>query len=73
MDRREALCRSTIQKWLKKFELLGQIIDVKNKTRARHSKTTDNITAAPQSVEQSLSLSIPRRSLELGKQKTSLQ
>ena len=45
LSRREAPCRTAIQKLVDKFELLGQVSDVKNKTRARHSTTTENIAA----------------------------
>ena len=45
--------------------MLGQYSDVKNKTRARRSRTTENIAAVAQSVEENPGLSIPRRSLEL--------
>ena len=51
---------------MEKFELLGQVNDVKNKAQARRSKTTENIAAVAQSVEENPGLSIPRRSLELG-------
>ncbi|CAB3225785.1 unnamed protein product [Arctia plantaginis] len=70
--RREAPCRTAIQKLVEKFELLGQVSDVKNKTRARRSRTTENIAAVAQSVEENAGLSIPRRSLELGIPQTSL-
>ena len=51
---------------MEKFELLGQVSDVKNKTRSRRSRTTENIAAVAQSVEENPCLSIPRRSLENG-------
>ena len=66
MGRREAPCRTAIQKLVEKFDLLGQVSDVKNKTRARRSRTTENIAAVAQSVEENPVLSIPRRSLENG-------
>ena len=72
LGRREAPCRTAIQKLVEKFELLGQVSDVKNKTRARRSRTTENIAAVAQSVEENPGLSIPRRSLELGIPQTSL-
>ena len=72
LGRREAPCRTTIHKLMEKFELLGQVSDVKNKTRARRSRTTENIAAVAQSVEENPGLSIPRRSLELGIPQTSL-
>ncbi|VEN62217.1 unnamed protein product, partial [Callosobruchus maculatus] len=64
--RRAAPCRSAIQKLVQKFELLIQVSDVKNKNRARRSRTMENIAAVAQSVEQYPGLCIPRRSLELG-------
>ena len=72
LDSRETSCRTTIQKFVGKFELLAQVSDVKNKTRARRSRTTENIAAVAQSVEENPGLSIPRRSLELGIPQTSL-
>ena len=51
LDRREAPCRTAIQKLVEKFELLGQVSDVKNKTHARNSRKTENIAAVAQSVE----------------------
>ena len=72
MGRREAHFRTAIQKLLDKFELLGQVSDLKIKTRSRRSRTTDNILAVAQSVEENPGLSIPRRSLELGIPRTSL-
>lgn len=72
LGRREAPCRTAIQKLVEKFELLGQVSDVKNKTRARRSRTAENIAAVAESVEENPGLSIPRRSLELGIPQTSL-
>ena len=72
LGRREAPCRTAIQKLVKKFELLEQLSDVKNKTRARRSRTAENIAAVAESVEENPGLSIPRRSLELGISQTSL-
>ena len=66
LGRPEAPCRTAIQKLVQKFELLGHVSDVNNKTRARRSRTTENIAAVAQSVEENPGLSIPRRSLELG-------
>ena len=71
LGRRKAPCRTAIQKLVKKFELLGQVSDVKNKTRARRSRTIENIAAIAQSVEETPGLSIPRRSLEYGIPQTS--
>ena len=65
LGRREAP-RAAIQILVEKFELLGQVSDVKNKTHARRSRTTENLAAVAQSVEENPGLSIPRRSLELG-------
>ena len=50
----------------KKLQLLGQVSNMKNKPRARRSRTAENIAAAAKSVEERPGLSIPRRSLELG-------
>src|ERR1700712_2636076 len=69
---RDSPCRTAIRKLVRKFELLGQVTDVKNKTRARRSRTVENIAVVAESVEKSPNLSIPRRSLELDIPKTSL-
>ena len=52
LGRREAPCRTAIQKLVEQFELLGQVSDVKNKTRACRSRTTENIADVAQSVEE---------------------
>ena len=70
--RRQAPCRNVIQELVEKFELLGQVSDVKNKTRARRSRTAENIAAIAESVEENLGLFIPRRTLELGVPQTSI-
>lgn len=49
-----------------KMELLGQVSDVKIKTCARRSTTTNNIVALAQSVEERPGLPNPHRSLESG-------
>ena len=46
----QAPCRTAIQKLAEKFELLVSVSDVKNKTRARRSRTAENIAAIAQSV-----------------------
>ena len=43
--------RKAIQKLLNKFELLGRVSDVKNKTQARRSRAVENIAAVAESVE----------------------
>ena len=43
LGRREAPCRAAMQKLVEKLELLGQVSDVKNKSRARRSRTTNII------------------------------
>ena len=48
----QAPCRSAIQKLLEKFELLGQVSDVKNKTLVRRSRTAKNIAALAENVEE---------------------
>ena len=59
-------------KLVQKFELLGQVSDVKNRTRARRARTPANIASAAHSVKENPGLSIPRRSLELGISQTML-
>lgn len=51
-----------------KFEFVGRVSNVKNKTLARRSITTENILT----VVQNPYLSIPRHCIELGVQHTSL-
>lgn len=70
--RREAPSRPAIVKLVEKFELLGQVSDVKNRNRVRRSRTTENIAAVARSVEENPGLSIPRRSLELDIPQTTL-
>ena len=72
LGRREAPCRTAIHKLVEKFELLEQVSDVKNKTRARRSRTIENISAVAQSVEENPGLSITRRSLKMDIPQTSL-
>ena len=62
----EAPSRPAVVKLVQKFELLGQVSDVKNRTRARRARTPANIASVVHSVEKNPGLSIPRRSLELG-------
>ena len=69
---REAPSRPAIVKLVQNIELLGQVSDVKNRTRARRVRTPANITSVAHSVEKNLGLSIPRRSLELGISQTTL-
>ena len=52
-------------------KLLGQISDVKNKTRTRRSRTAENIAAVADRVDENSGLTIPRCSLELGIPQTS--
>ena len=46
---------------------------VKNKTRARRSRTAENIAAVVESIEENPGLSIAPSSLQLGIPQTSLQ
>ena len=69
---RQASCRTATQKLLQKLELLRQVIDVKNKTRARRSRTVTNIAAVAESIEENPDLLISRRSMELSIPQTSL-
>jgi len=57
---------------VKKFNLSGQVSDLKNKTHARCSRTAEVIVAVTKTVEENPGLSIPRHSLELGIRQTSL-
>ena len=66
LGRREAPSRPDIVKLVQKFELLGQVSDVKNRTRARRARTPANIAFVAQGLEENPGLSIPLRSLELG-------
>ena len=50
---------------MQKLELLGQVRDVNNRTRARRATTPANIAFAAHSVEKNPGLSIPRPSLKL--------
>ena len=59
-------------KLVQKVELLGQVSDVKNRTRARRARTQANIASVSHSVEENPGLSIPLRSLELGISQTTL-
>ena len=59
-------------KLVQKVELLGQVSDVKNRTRARRARTLANIASVAHSVEENPGLSIPHRSLELGISQTTL-
>lgn len=70
--RRVAPSRPAIVKLVEKFELLGQVSDVKKRTRARRSRTDENIAVVAHSVEENPDLSISRRSLELGIPRTTL-
>ena len=63
---REASSPPDIVELVQKFELLGQASDVKNQTRVRRARTPANIASVAHSVEENPSLSIPRRSMELG-------
>ena len=45
LGRRETPSRSAIVKLVQKFELLGQVSDVKNRTRARRARTPANIAS----------------------------
>ena len=51
---------------MQKFELLGQVSDVKNQTRSHRSRTPANIASVAHSVEENPGSSILRHSLELG-------
>ena len=64
LGRHEAPSQSAIVKLMQKFELLGQVSDVKNRTRARRARTSANITSVAHSMEEKTCLSIPRHSLE---------
>ena len=66
VGRREAHSRLVIVKLMQKFELLGQVSDVKNRTRARRARTPANIASVAHGVEGNPGLSISRCSLELG-------
>ena len=70
--RHEAPSQPTIVKLVEKFELFGQVSDVNNRNRVRHSRTTENIAAVARSVEENSGLSISRRSLELDIPQTTL-
>ena len=59
-------------KLVQNFELLGQVSDVKNRTRALSARTPANIASVAHSVEENTGLSISRRSLELGISQTTL-
>ena len=59
--------------WWKKFELLGQVSDMKNKTRVRRSSTVENIAAVAESIGKSTGLPITRRFLEIYIPQTSLR
>lgn len=56
-----------------KIELLGGISDVNRKIRVGRLRTTENVAAIAQSVEESPDLFILRRFLKLGIQKMSLR
>ena len=47
---REAPSRPAVVKLVHKFELLGPVSDVKNRTRARRARTSDNTTSVAHSV-----------------------
>ena len=72
LGRREASSRPAIVKLVQKFKLLGQVSDVKNRTRARRAGTSTNIASVAHSMEENPGLSIPCRSLELGISQTTL-
>ena len=72
LGRREAPSWPAIVKLVQKFELLGQVSDVKNRTRTRYAKTPANIVSVAHSVEENPGLSIPHHSLELGISQTTL-
>ena len=72
LGRCEAPSRPAIVKLVQKFELLGQVSDVKNRTRARRARTPVNIASVVHSVQENPGLSIPCRSLELGISKTTI-
>ena len=63
---REAPSRPAIVKLVQKFELLGQVSDVKNRIRSRRARTPVNIASVAHGVEENPGLSIPRCSLGLG-------
>ena len=65
LGRHEAPSPPTIVTLVQKFELLGQVSDVKNRTHAHRPITPANIASVAHSVEKSSGLSISRRSLEL--------
>lgn len=70
-SRTEAPFRNRIQNLVEKFELLGQVDDLKNTNRAGSSKTAEIIAAIVESVEEKTGLFIPRLPLVLGIPKTS--
>ena len=69
---REAPSRSAIVKLVQKFELLGQVSDVKNRTCVRRARTPANIASVAHSVEENPGLFIPRCTLKLGISQTTL-
>ena len=73
LGRREASSQSAIVKLVQKIELLEQVSDMKNRTRARRAKTPANIISVAHSMDENPDLSIPRRSLELGILQTTLR
>ena len=66
------LSRPAIVKLVQKFELLGHVSDVKDRTRARRARTPANIASVARSVKENPGLSILRRSLKLGILQTTL-
>ena len=66
IGRCETPSRTAIVKLVQTIEMLGQVSDVKNRTRARRARTSANIAFVAYSVEENPGLFIPRRSLELG-------
>ena len=68
----ETSSRPAIVKLVQKFELYGQVRDVKNRTRARRARTPPNIASVAHSVEENPGLPIPCHSLELGILQTTL-